>query len=105
MWFLYVICPVNNISCPCMFHSLPPTGFGPRLVVNQDNLDLLPETVARGQERPLKVTLLPGHRGLDTDMGLLVAGVQQPSQWFLSNPGLEGEIHAFTTADHTHPLV
>lgn len=71
MWFLYVICPVNNILCPCMFHSLPPTGFGPRLVVNPDNLDLLPETAARGQERPLKVTLLPGHRGLDADMGSL----------------------------------
>ncbi|KAJ4932311.1 hypothetical protein JOQ06_010735 [Pogonophryne albipinna] len=71
MWFLYVICPVNNISCPCMFHSLPPTGFGPRLVVNPDDLDLLPETVARGQERPLKVTLLSGHRGLDADMGSL----------------------------------
>ncbi|KAK1877016.1 tRNA-dihydrouridine(20) synthase [NAD(P)+]-like [Dissostichus eleginoides] len=54
-----------------MFHSLPPTGFGPRLVVNPDNLELLPETVARGQERPLKVTLLPGHRGLDADMGSL----------------------------------
>ncbi|TNN69278.1 hypothetical protein EYF80_020429 [Liparis tanakae] len=46
-------------------------GFGlPRLspLVNPDDLDLQPETVATGQARPWKVTLLPGHCGLEANM-------------------------------------
>lgn len=37
-------------------------------LVNPDNLDLQPETVATGQARPWKVTLLPGHCGLEANM-------------------------------------
>lgn len=39
--------------------------------VNPDSLDLQPGTVAMGQARPQKVTLLPGHCGLEANMGTL----------------------------------
>ena len=39
--------------------------------VNPDSLDLQPGTVATGQARPQKVTLLAGHCGLEADIGSL----------------------------------